>query len=575
MFSFSLLCCSAFAFQTPAVTPQTDPQIVRVSYVQGDVRVSRGAEGKKASGSVWEKAEADLPLESGFSLVTGAGRAEIEFEDASTVYLAENSVLAFEELSSTGGVPRTELALLSGTLSLHVETRAAGERFSVRTPTDRVTVKYPDRSFLRVDSYLDAMKLTSMGGTVFRVDYAAPYEMSERASATFRNGKRIFEPRPSDAHDHAAWDQWVLERVAERGGATAAAMKEAGLTEPIPGLADMNGQGTFYPCAPYGTCWQPQKGWTGNGWAGQPTQAETAAIARQTVSVAALQQGGSSQASQPGQPAIKTKFVVQDDFFPCSEMRARSVYAIDAVTGRKRLVWTDVAAGQPLPYDWAVCHTGSWIRDRGHYAWVVGHRPHHHRPCHWVQVGKTVGFVPIHPLDVKGKPPVNLKDGLFHPMDKKGGAIEHLAYNAGQPVKLLEEPPKQFAAEPVQPLARAEAPRLSAHLVAEGSKAAGAPITFDRKSQSFLVARTESGGGKPVVQPISTPAGGRESYAPGRTSGNSVSGGSRPVAASSFSGGGSTSAASHSSPAPSYSAPAVSSSAASAPSAPASTSKSH
>ena len=59
----------------------TYPQIVRLSLVEGDVRVSRGEGGEKATGSVWEKAALDVPLESGFSLVTGTGRAEIELED--------------------------------------------------------------------------------------------------------------------------------------------------------------------------------------------------------------------------------------------------------------------------------------------------------------------------------------------------------------------------------------------------------------------------------------------------------------------------------------------------------------
>src|ERR1700760_3706395 len=107
----------------------TYPQIVRLSLVEGDVRVSRGEEGEKATGAAWEKAALDVPLESGFSLVTGTGRAEIELEDASTIYLADNSVLTFKELSSTEGVPFTSLALLSGTMTLHLTTPFTGEEF--------------------------------------------------------------------------------------------------------------------------------------------------------------------------------------------------------------------------------------------------------------------------------------------------------------------------------------------------------------------------------------------------------------------------------------------------------------
>ena len=140
-----------------------EPQIVRVSYVQGDVRVSRGKDVEKQSRSVWAKAAVDLPIETGYSLVTGEGRAEIEFEDASVAYLGENSVLVFNDLHTTGGIPQTELALLSGTMSLDAEPVAAGEWFRVRTPTDEISVRYPKKVFLRVNSYLDAMGLTPVG----------------------------------------------------------------------------------------------------------------------------------------------------------------------------------------------------------------------------------------------------------------------------------------------------------------------------------------------------------------------------------------------------------------------------
>ena len=65
--------------QVQPYSDATYPQIVRISYAEGDVRVSRGTRG-----ATWETAVTGLPLESGFNLVTGKGRAEIEFEDAST-----------------------------------------------------------------------------------------------------------------------------------------------------------------------------------------------------------------------------------------------------------------------------------------------------------------------------------------------------------------------------------------------------------------------------------------------------------------------------------------------------------
>src|ERR1700722_7804072 len=46
----------------------TYAQVVRISYAEGDVRIQRGEVNGKASGAAWEKATADLPLETGFSL---------------------------------------------------------------------------------------------------------------------------------------------------------------------------------------------------------------------------------------------------------------------------------------------------------------------------------------------------------------------------------------------------------------------------------------------------------------------------------------------------------------------------
>ena len=66
------------------------PQIARISFADGDVRIERGGD-KHRKDVTWEAASANVPLEAGYSLVTGDGRAEIELEDASTLYVAPSS----------------------------------------------------------------------------------------------------------------------------------------------------------------------------------------------------------------------------------------------------------------------------------------------------------------------------------------------------------------------------------------------------------------------------------------------------------------------------------------------------
>jgi len=229
----------------PDVTQTIEPQIVRVRSLEGDVRVARG----DAGDAEWEQAEADLPIETGFYLVTGAGRAEIEFEDGSTVYVGENSALTFDNLSIVGGIPHTQVQLLTGMLTLHAETDTPGEVFVLKMPTDRITTTYPGQRYVRVNAFLNAIAMTpqivaagrtTAGPTVFHND-----------------GKVVEHEGEEDPKIFADWDRWVAGRVALRDAEIKAVATASGLPASTPGLADMHGQGAFFACAPYGTCWEP------------------------------------------------------------------------------------------------------------------------------------------------------------------------------------------------------------------------------------------------------------------------------------------------------------------------------
>ena len=97
--------------------------------------------------------------------------------------------------------------------------------------------------------------------------------------------------------------------------------------------------------------------------------------------------------------------------FPCTPAALRYRLVKDPLTGK-----TKVIDGLPVPtppYDWAVCHAGSWIRHKRHYAWVAGGKRHHVDPVRWVKSGRHVGFVPLHPFDVMGRPALNAKHTVF------------------------------------------------------------------------------------------------------------------------------------------------------------------
>jgi hypothetical protein len=239
----------------------------------------------------------------------------------------------------------------------------------------------------------------------------------------------------------------------------------------------------------------------------------------------------------------------------------------------------------------------------------------------WVKRGREVGYVPIHPRDVAGKLPINLKDGIFKPT-KKGDSIrvERVNFKEGKPVELMKmnEAPKEFRKPVLQTLERAEVPHAMAYSasragqqlrgtatdlanakgtvktgsatdkgtataslpIAKGTgktgfaveaglatKQPGTPITFDRKRQSFSVARpvNENGRQSTAAVPLGggwngTPAArGTTSYGGaqnGRTATSNGGGTSRSYSPAPSNNSGSGNYSRPSAPAPSYSPPA-------------------
>jgi FecR protein len=539
----------------------TYPQIARLSLTDGDVRVARGIEAKHRKDTTWEVATSNLPLEPGYSLVTGDGRAEIELEDASTLYLAPNSVLTINDLSSTGGIPHTEMALLSGTVTLHVHPYVAGETFTLRTPSDNIVTRYPQIAYFRISSYTDGMAFTPMSGGTLGLTGASSQELIPGQTIYFKDGRRVLDAGPISPPDFTSWDQWVADRTAVRSAQTIATLKASGLSTPIPGLADLAGQGTFFSCEPYGTCWEP------NGAAAQatmttPPQTQTspaepkASLEQSELVSRAVASASPSQTPQAGRniqfvgpPAVSGQtsssmpFSTLAGMFPCVPDEVRLQLAKGA-TGNLQSGYPVRFFDDPL-WTWAVCHSGSWLY-RGHrYVWVVGRR-HHHQPFHWIKSGRTIAYVPLHPHDVKDRPPINRMGPVFAINNKNGHWIEPVKLETATTMQLLKGPPREFRDFSPVPLVRASEPSMEAHSLKDFGVAKGAPvhtggvpITFDSKSQNFMMPREVLQGGRPVsvLAPISNRLGDLQAH-----SGLFGGGGSY---ASSYRNGGYGSASSH------------------------------
>ncbi len=142
-------------------------------------------------------------------------------------------------------------------------------------------------------SSLDDMIISPQGGLAPSGNGGASSMITKGQTVTyFKDHSRPANVSP-DTGTFADWDDWTAKRVAAESVANAAAMKASGLTAPIPGLAEMDGQGTFFACAPYGTCWEPTNGWGGHDSSqpATPTTSTTAASSSSAASAAGCVSG--------------------------------------------------------------------------------------------------------------------------------------------------------------------------------------------------------------------------------------------------------------------------------------------
>jgi FecR-like protein len=554
LLGFSILVFPMLA--TAARTSDTYRRIVRLRYVEGDVRFNPGSSKGPDLSKPWRGAEANLPIEQGFALATGTGRAEVEFEDGSTIYLADNSVLSFPSLGYVSGTPETEVELVSGTATLALQPTFAAE-FTIDTPTDRFVLTHPELGFVRVDSYLDGTEATPEGNqnTGVRINGNDQVRLVLGQRIRFQYGRLLKTDARNPAKEPDAWDNWVSDREQKRETDTKAALAATGRSVPIAGLADLYENGSFYSCAPFVTCWEPSAEALAHlsaqapagdqvPWRQATPEANRATI--QPESTAQTTQGAATSPQGSSAPVVHSVYF----FPPCDGYAVREDTVVDSVTNKRTTTYHSVPNAPYTPWEWAQCNEGGWIHVHKKYQYVVGRMRHHHKPYHWVKVGNRTGFVPRHPNDTKGKPPLNLKSGLIVPTGKSGKTFELVHVRGSEPVKLLAQAPAKFRESTPDHLF-ASRPDIRAHLMETTAKDAGRGeakdervITYDygkkdfvrtlsgsaigeRSSKTEVVARL-TGDGASMLRPSAFGGAHGEGFVMGdsRVSGSSVGGGS-------------------------------------------------
>jgi len=409
-------------------------RIVRLSQVQGEVKVARtgSSEGSSGQNLNWEEAVVNLPIREGYVLATGNGRAVVEFEHGAMAYLADNSVLQFTGLALSDGARLTELTLTQGTATFYANP-ASEDSFVVKSPS--VEVKLARKGRFRLDTYDDGSVVDVQQGEVDVTSGAEGAEtnhVTKGQSLSFRAGGQndVTIGRLPDEDD---WDHWVSDHEDSILSATNYANTYVNSPDYSAGVADLYTYGNWLSYSDYGYCWRPSG--VGYGWS----------------------------------PFFNGQWV----FYP-------------------GFGWTWVSFE---PWGWMPYHFGGWVFSPVYgWLWVPGGFGfggfRNWRPATAVFVRGSnglVGWVPVHPHEARRGTPANLGQGVIT-RAAGGGAVVRLPVEGVGKVKSVSRPPRGFTGAP--PVSVAPPVLVSRSLVGDagvpGAARGSSGIVFDPREHKFV-----------------------------------------------------------------------------------------
>ena len=242
---------AAFAlFALPAMA-SSQARIVRLSEVQGSVEID------KNTGTGFESAFVNLPITQGTQLRTrDNGRAEVEFEDGSSLRLTPNTIVEFITLSlSDAGTRLSQINLVEGMAYVNWLSKGA-DQLTLNFSREKVWLDHP--AHIRVDVSAEIANLSVFKGDVEAEGPAGKVAVEKKKTATFDVADEDKYKIANNVVD-APLDSWDKEASSYHDQYAKNNTSPYGY-----GASDLNYYGAYSNVPGYGTMWQPY--FTGVGW---------------------------------------------------------------------------------------------------------------------------------------------------------------------------------------------------------------------------------------------------------------------------------------------------------------------
>jgi FecR protein len=232
---------------SPQVSGYSKVRIVRLSEVKGEVQLDR------QTGKGFESAMANLPVIEGEKLQTGNGVAEVEFEDNSTVRVAQNSLVEFPRLELLpSGAKASAVNVLQGTVYVSL-VNTKGNEFTVTAGQQKINL--PPDSHIRLQLTQDHANLAVMHGEALVEEPAGIATVGKNKTMTF-NPAGQSQPVIAKSVAQEPLDSWDNDAVQyHKSFANASSF---GNSPYAYGINDMNYYGSFINASGCGgSMWRP------------------------------------------------------------------------------------------------------------------------------------------------------------------------------------------------------------------------------------------------------------------------------------------------------------------------------
>jgi FecR protein len=253
-FAFTVLALAALACLLVAASfADSQARIVRLSQVDGSVQVDRNA------GQGYEKAFLNLPITQGTKIRTErGGRAEVEFEDGSTLRITPGTVVEFPELSLRDSGGRAN-AVKIGEGQAYLNFKGTkDDEFILFFGREKLTLTKP--AHLRVQmADLDAT-MALFKGDVEVSGPAGTVDVDKKQTVTFdfADSDRYTVANSLEPDPYDSWDK-QQDAYQQRYSASSNSYSPYGY-----GMSDLNYYGNYFSLPGYGLMWQPY--FAGLGW---------------------------------------------------------------------------------------------------------------------------------------------------------------------------------------------------------------------------------------------------------------------------------------------------------------------